>query len=179
MTLESQRACPFCAERISTAAKLCPRCRQWLNMRSFRHPLISSLVIGLPVVALVASMTFVIVNTFEQIGNPRPHYTELVGSLKIVESRMDWMETRSGLRIYITGILTNQSQHAWKDLEFECRFFDKGGVMADASSAHSSVTILPMDDSAFRAMISPGRSTNHYVSFKISVSNARNAKAWF
>ena len=37
---ENQKVCPFCAETIPAAAKLCPRCGQWLSLRSFRHPVV-------------------------------------------------------------------------------------------------------------------------------------------
>ena len=49
---------------------------------------------------------------------------------------MNWAQTKDGLRIYLTGILTNQSPVAWKDVEFECRFYDANGVMVDAANPH-------------------------------------------
>ncbi len=41
------------------------------------------------------------------------------------------------------------------------------------------LTIQPNDDAAFRAIVAPGVETNSYNSFKLSVSTARNARAWF
>jgi hypothetical protein len=104
---------------------------------------------------------------------------DFVGSIQILESRMNWSQTSSGLRIYITGLLTNQSEHAWKDIEFDCRFFDQFGSMIDAASGRGRLVILSRDDSAFRTSIEPTRATNEYASFKISVNSARNMKAWF
>jgi hypothetical protein len=92
---------------------------------------------------------------------------------------MNWAQTKDGPRIYLTGILTNQSPVAWGGIEFDCRFFDAKGVMVDAANAHASLTIQPNDDAAFRAVVAPGGETNDYHSYKLSIITARNAKAWF
>jgi len=58
-------------------------------------------------------------------------------------------------------------------------FFDAKGVMVDAANARASLTIQPSDDAAFRAVVAPGVETNDYSSYKLSVTTARNARAWF
>jgi hypothetical protein len=179
MNIESKKTCPLCAEEIPLRAKLCPRCRQWLSLRSFRHPLVATAVAGLPMVAILVLVAVGFTSAFERLGNPGPHYAEFAHPIKIVESRMNWVETSSGLRLYVTGLLTNQSEQAWKEIEFDCRFFDPTGVMIDAANGRAYLTVLPADNSAFRTSIVPTRATNEYASFKISVNNARNAKAWF
>lgn len=179
MNVEAKKTCPFCSEAIPLAAKVCPRCRQWLSLRSTRHPLVATLIAGLPTVAFFLLMAVAATRAIERFGNPQPHYTDFVGSIQILESRMNWARTSSGLRIYITGLLTNQSEHAWKDIEFDCRFFDQNGLMIDAANGWGRLMILPRDDSAFRTSIEPTRATNEYASFKVSVNSARNIKAWF
>ena len=123
----SSRTCPFCAESIKREAKVCPRCRQWLTLRSIRNPAITVWVYGLPHLAIYALFGMLILTALNRFQNPKPDYTAFVNSLRVVESRMNWAETSSGLRIYITGILTNQSEFAWRDIELECRFFDANG----------------------------------------------------
>ena len=170
-----KRTCPFCAEVIKAEAKLCPRCHQWLTLKSFRHPLVMLLVHVVPLAVLWvggAIFTFSLLDSFQ---NPKPYYSEFPNSLKIIESRMNWVQTEKGLRIYITGVLTNTSPVTWKEAEFNCRFFDSHGVMLDADTGHGYVAILPYDDTAFRISIIPIARTNDYTSFKISVGNARNA----
>ena len=124
-------------------------------------------------------MGAIVIARFERLWDPKPHYSSLLGSLQVVESRMNWAQTHDGLRIFVTGIITNRSQVVWRDIEFECRFFDANGAMIDAANPHSYLTIQASDSSAFRATVVPGRSTNDYASHRISVSTARNAKAWF
>ncbi|MBI2926446.1 MAG: hypothetical protein HYY24_12195 [Verrucomicrobia bacterium] len=92
---------------------------------------------------------------------------------------MNWVETKDGARIYVTGLLTNRSPIAWSSIEFECRFFDANGGMVDAANSRAYVTMRPSDDSAFRAVVVPGVASNEYRSLKIAVSTARNSKGGF
>lgn len=115
----------------------------------------------------------------ELLQNPRPNYSEFPNSLKILESPMNWAITENGLRIYLTGVLTNTGPVSWNDVKFDCRFFDSHGVMLDADARQGYVTILPHDDTAFRVAIIPTAPTNAYSSFKIFVGSASNASSWF
>jgi hypothetical protein len=175
MNTGPQKECSFCAETIPAAAKLCPRCRRWLTWCSLRHPFF---FYGLHLF-LYGYLAFWIVTKMQHVFNPAPYYTEFRDSLQILESRMNWVQREKEMRIYVTGVLTNQSPIAWKDIELECRFFDTNGVLVDASNSRAYMTIQPDDDSAFRASIIPTRPTNDYASFKLSISTARNNKSPF
>ncbi len=131
------RICPFCAEPIQPAAKVCPRCRQWLTMRSLRNPAILLWTHGGLLAAVSIAMGFLILRTMDRLQNPKPYYTDFPRALRVVESRMAWAQTKDGLRIYLTGILTNHSPVAWSGIEFDCRFFDAKGVMVDAANARA------------------------------------------
>ncbi|HXT12421.1 MAG TPA: hypothetical protein VN873_12730 [Candidatus Angelobacter sp.] len=111
--------------------------------------------------------------------NPSPYYSAYKDSIRILKSNMNWVETSDGPRLYVTGILTNQSPVAWKDPEFDCRFFNSKGQMIDAANGLASLTVLSGADSAFRVAVKPAVSSNDYRSFKISVSNARNWRTVF
>ena len=105
----SRRTCPFCAESIKQEAKVCPRCRQWLTLRSIRNPAISVWVYGFPHLVMYAVISILVLTAVNRIQNPKPDYTDYINSLRVTESHMNWAETSNGPRIYITGILTNQS----------------------------------------------------------------------
>jgi hypothetical protein len=175
----SSKTCPYCAESIKREAKVCPRCRQWLTLRSMRNPAIAVWVYGFPHLVIYAVMAALVMTAVNRLTNPKPDYTDVVDSLRALESRMNWAETSNGPRIYITGILTNQSAFAWRDIELECRFLDTNGVLVDAAHPNVRLTIQPHDDSAFRAVVTPNRTTNDYASFRLSVTAARNTKGFF
>ena len=176
---DRSRICPLCAETIPVAAKVCPRCRQWLSLRSLRHPFIQGALTIVPLLILSGVLLGVGLTRFERLFNPRPFYSEMPNSLQILDSGMNWVETTNGARLYVTGILTNRSGISWKDVEFECRFFDTNGLMADAAHARGYLTIPSNDDSAFRVTVRPSRPEADYHAMKISVTTARNAQGPF
>jgi hypothetical protein len=179
MSAETSRTCPFCAEPIPPAAKVCPRCRQWLTIWSVRNPLVTSLVAGLLMATIMVVLGATALNRLDRVINPQPNHTTFPHALRVLESRMNWAQTKDGLRIYLTGILTNQSPIPWQDIEFESRFYDSAGLMVDAAHSHGYLTIQPCDDTAFRAVVIPGCATNVYSSYKLSVSMARNGWSRF
>jgi hypothetical protein len=174
-----KRICRYCAEAIEAKAKLCPHCHQWLTLMSFRHPLVMLLVHLVPLSVFYVALLAAVFSHLDRLQNPKPYYSEYPGSLRIIESRMNWTQTDDGLRIYVTGVLTNTSPVTWMAAEFDCRFFDAKGVMVDASTGYCHLYVCPHDESAFRVAIIPIARTNDYVSFKISVSNARNTKGLY
>jgi len=99
--------------------------------------------------------------------------------LEVTESRMNWVQTKDGLRIFVTGLLTNPSAAAWQSLEFECRFFDTHGAMIDAANARGLLTVAANAQSAFRVSVVPGSASNAYASFATAVSTARSSRAPF
>jgi hypothetical protein len=176
MNSPENRTCPFCAEIIKTEAKLCPHCRQWLTLKSFRHPLIVFLFFIIPMAAILLGFITFLISAVDELQNPKPNYSEFPASLKLLESHMNWTGTSNGLRIYVTGVLTNTSPIPWRDGEFDCRFFDANGLMIDADTGYGRIDVCPHGESAFRVSIIPTARTNDYVSFKVLVGNARSAK---
>jgi hypothetical protein len=114
---------------------------------------------------------------FDEILNPKPNLSAFPNALQVIESRMNWAHTQDGPRIYMTGLMTNQSPVSWKDIEFECRYYDGNGVMVDAAHPRGYFTILSNDNTAFRVSVTPTSSTNSYQSYRLSVTTARNARS--
>ncbi|MDD5140334.1 MAG: FxLYD domain-containing protein [Verrucomicrobiales bacterium] len=124
-------------------------------------------------------VVFFFTHVFSRIFNPPPYYADHVGSLQILQSNMFFKDTTNGPRIYITGILTNQSQIAWHDIEFECRFVGTNGNLIDAYTSRSYSTIQANDDSAFRVTVAPIKDFQEYANMKLFISNARNVKSLY
>lgn len=172
MNNQAQKVCPHCSETILGAAKVCPHCRQWLSLRSFRHPLILTGLGTLSALALLLLFLTVLRHTF----NPPPYYSDFPGALQVLESAVHWGELDGKPRIYLTGLVTNQSSISWKNVEFECRFMDDSGALVDAHNGRGYFTILPQDDRAFRLSVWPARPMTNYTSHKLSVSTAQNTR---
>jgi len=150
-----------------------------LAARCPRNPAVSVWVYGLPHLVIYGTMCVLLLRAAERFENPKPDYTDFVNSVRVIESRMAWGQTTNGPRIFITGLLTNQSPVAWRQLELECRWFDAEGQLVDVIHRPAGLTIQPHDDAAFRTTLDPQRATNDYVSFRLSVSMARNTKGYF
>jgi hypothetical protein len=176
---QEKKICPHCAESIPARAKVCPRCRRWLSTWSFRNPAISLPIFFLPIMAFYFLLVHDGFGRFLAIFNPPPYYSDFPGSIRVRDSKMNWAGTVDGERLFITGVVTNQSTNAWSALEFDVRFFNTNGQMIDAANGHSYFTIAPAADSAFRVSVSPIESSNEYSSFKIRVNNARSAGGIF
>lgn len=175
----SVRTCPFCAESIRAAAKVCPRCRQWLTWRSLRHPWIN---LGVGLAGLVGAFAILSLTVFTALGrlfNGTPDYQQHPDALAVLSSNHHWVQTKDGPRLFVTGILTNRSAFPWRDIEFECRFYDAGGTLIDATSPRSYLTIRTNDDAAFRVTVNPAAPTNAYDHFTLTVTHARNLRAAF
>jgi predicted nucleic acid-binding Zn ribbon protein len=179
MNESPRRICPFCAESIPACARLCPRCRQWLSWRSLRHPMIQLLLIQVPLLVLVLLGFGQFLRIFQRLLDPQPHYTEASGALAVIRSTLNWVDTEKGPRLFVTGVLTNHSALAWRDPEFECRFFDADGNLVDAAHRTSFMTVKPADDPAFRVVIEPARPRDAYHALQVRVSWAKNARAFF
>jgi hypothetical protein len=179
MSIDHNKICPYCAESIRAAAKVCPHCRQPLTFRSMRHPVTAFLVMLVPMLACVVFIATGVVYKLDKILNPGPHYGELLSSLSVTESHMNHVQATNEQHIYLYGLITNRSEVAWQRVEFDCRFFDKNGALIDAQTGLSPWVVQPHDEAAFRVGINPSRPVGDYDSYKISVVWARNANGIF
>ena len=62
----------------------------------FAIPLISMFVHVVPVTVIWVAMAVTMFSSFDRLQNPKPYYSEFPNSLKVLESRMNWAQTRTG-----------------------------------------------------------------------------------
>ena len=175
----SGRICPYCAEPLQPAAKLCPRCRQWLTLRSLRNPAIFTWVVGGLLMAVLLAFGLALISRMERVLDPKPLYTTQPDALRILDSRMAWRQTTSERRLQVVGIMTNQTEIPWSHIEFECRFFDTKGALIDVAHSIQFLTVQPHDDAGFSLLVYTARPTNMYASHSVIVTTARSARGLF
>lgn len=173
---ESPSVCKFCTEPVKVNARVCPHCRQWLTLRALRNPQVLGCVVGGLLSLTLIPMYFILMSKFANAFNPRPFYYESSRGLRLTQSTMLWQQFDSSLRIVITGVVSNESEIPWKDVEFECRFFDTNGTMVDVANQARYLSVQPHDETAFAMRVMPARNTNSYASYRLMIVTAQNGQ---
>lgn len=171
----SMKTCPCCAESISEAAKVCPRCRQWLKLLSFRNPAIVTSMY----VFVVCVMGVGMIIWFERIIDPTPNFATQRDSLKVIESKRVFYERDKQPRLRTIVLLTNQSPYSWKDIEMEVRFFNNEHRLIDVGLRSTTTGFISgHDELALLIESVPCRPEVEYSSHEVAVRSARNSCAF-
>ena len=171
----SMKTCAYCAESISEAAKVCPRCRQWLKLLSFRNPAILASMY----VFLVCVMGVGMIIWFERRIDPTPNFATQRDSLTVVESKRVFYERDKQPRLRTIVVLTNQGPYSWKEIEVEVRFFDKEHRLIDVGLRSTSAGFISgHDELALLVESVPCRAETDYSYQEAVVRAARNARAF-
>ena len=114
-----------------------------------------------------------------RISSPGADFSPYRSSISVMESTMDKTKTSEDgtPRIVVVGLITNKSDIAWKNIEFDLRFFDRSGNLIDTESADEYYPILSHRDSGFRAWLEPVHPLSDYDSYKIYIGSARDARS--
>ena len=88
----------------------------------------------------------------------------------------------SNLVVSVVGIVTSQSEFAWKNIGLEARLFDKNGKLIDviqaSDSSYSGVVILPHAEAGFKIHSQATKDESEYASHKVFVDTAEDFNAW-
>ena len=175
MNNEVFRMCPYCAEQIKPAAKVCPGCKQWLSPFSLRNPVVFMAVFYACALILIAGFLVMLGRLFSSGIDFSPYRN----GISIVESRMNFKDVGTNSLVYVVVVITNQTDIAWKQTQVDVRFFNKAGTLIDARTYWDNSTILGHGESAFRINSTPCHALSDYDSYKIFVRAARDAQARF
>lgn len=175
MSEEIVRTCPYCAEQIRVAAKVCPHCRQWLTILSLRNPATFLAVFYFCALALIVGFLVFL----GRLLNPGINFMPYRDGISIVDSRMNIQDAGKDSSVHVVAVITNQTDIAWKQVQLDVRFFDQSGKLIDGRMYIDSSVILPHGESAFRVNTRPSHSLADYDSYKIFVRYARDARAHF
>jgi hypothetical protein len=167
------KVCPYCAEQVNNAARICPRCRQWLSIFSWRNPAVSVFVVcfcGLG--CLIGFLVFL-----QRLLDPGIDFSPYRDSISVVESRMNLQANDKQPIVNVVVLLTNKTDLAWKDVQMDLRFYDKTGTFIDADVGWGRGVIFPHGELAFRIRTQPSHPLSDYEAYKIYVRSARDVHA--
>lgn len=173
MSDEGSRTCPYCHEAVRSAARKCPHCHQWLG-RWLGNP-------GLPVALMIlfmACMFFWLDRATTRAGgeNFLEHRDELVVS----QSSVHFSRSEGRTFVSTVGRIRNDRPFAWDDVYIEVQYFDEAGDLIDTEGGEQyGLTVLPGAEVAFRLRAEADKPEAAYVSHKVSIPSARDARSLF
>ena len=181
--IEQTKVCPLCAETIKTAAKVCPHCRHWQPRKwSFNNPAflqsLASLVMAAAIFGAIAGLGYFL----EHLIGPKRDFSPYQNQILVVSSEMSFRISGSNLTVSVVGVVTNQSEFAWKNVGLEARLFGKDGNLIDviqaSDSSYSGVVVLPHAEAGFKIQSRATKNESEYATPKVLVGTAKDFNAW-
>jgi hypothetical protein len=181
---EQTRICPFCAETIKVAAKVCPHCRFWQprSKWSLRNPQFLQSVASVICAAALFGAIFGLAYFLQHLIGPKRDFAPYQSQITVVSSEVSFRMSESNLTVFVVGVVTNQSDFAWKNVGLEARLFDKDGKLIDviqaSDSSYNGVVVLPHAEAGFKIRSRAAKNESEYATHKVFVGTAKDFNAW-
>lgn len=179
---EPTKVCPLCAETIKVAAKVCPHCRHWqtkpllTNLQVMQS--IASVMLGVGIIAAIIGLGIFL----QHLIGPKRDFTPYRNQIAVVSAEESFKMFGSNLTVFVVGVITNQSDFAWKNVGLEARLFDKDGKLIDviqaSDSSYNGVVVLPHAEAGFKIQSKATKNESDYVTNKVFVGTAKDFNAW-
>jgi hypothetical protein len=161
------KVCPLCAETIKAAARVCPYCRKSQKRFLFINRFdVLAIVTGLVFIATIG----LIVDYFD---NGRS-FSSSRNKIAVLNSQL-----AVARNVVMTGVLTNKSEFAWRNFEFEVRYLDGSGKLVDVDTGSDDFVVLSHGDHSFHLNFSPRRTIPEHASYQVTVRSASAPGRWF
>ena len=163
------KTCRRCAEAIKSTAKVCPHCglrQSWYALWQQDVPIL----FGCVLMCMATVPLFWMLPDEKSVGGRK--FSGHRDEIAVLDTSLDRPGVKS--EFYLTGVVTNRGDHAWRVHGLEIRFLDAQGKLLDVRnhSVTSPFVVLPRHEHGFRAQIDELAFTNSNVSHQVRVQEA-------
>jgi hypothetical protein len=177
------KTCQDCFTEIDARASFCPHCRlpqsrpgAWLKRHRILTVVLWILLFYAVIIPLALLMQYLFPTPFSNTA-----LRSYNGEVKVASSRMVFGQSKDGPVVSVVGLLKNESDFGWRQLELDVQYFDRKGELIDVGAdtrGYYLSTILPRGEIAFKFRGLADLPADDYASYKVFVRVAADARRW-
>ena len=176
------KTCKVCFSEIDQRAKKCPFCHQWQGR--LQAVLVPPNVAGLIATLIMLGLFIPLLVWMGRSVGPGRDVAPYVDQIHVVNSHIEFSEWSEGKPIVeVIGLMRNDSEYSWKDVDIEVRFFDHHDEMFDTANTigrHGlGRPILPGQEQSFTVTTTRDHPPERYTSHEARVTSALDGRQRF
>lgn len=179
---EQTKVCPLCAETIKAAAKVCPHCRHWQTRPILGNIQVLQSIVGAILGVCVILAIFGLGIFLNHLVGPKRSFAPYQQRVKVVSSEISFQISNSNRMVSVVGVITNQTEFAWKNIGLEAQMFNQAGQLIDViqvgDPSYSGVVVMPHAEAAFKISSKATHPESDYASHKVAVGSGKDFQVW-
>jgi hypothetical protein len=179
MDQDQSKTCKMCFQQIDARARKCPYCHhwqsRWASLTAPGSPGMA-LIVLVPIFLGLALMGWF----FERMFDRGKDFQAYRGEIEVVQSEVKFGQDKDGPTVAVVGVVRNNSNVTWKEVQFAVQFFDKEKKLVDAAQKHEYFFVFPATDRcAFKVSFGREFPESQYVTHEVRVVSAKDSRARF
>lgn len=168
------KVCRMCYKEIDSRARICPHCRRWQSILWKLLWVAGLVMLAVPVCALLLGGL-----GLYRIYDEGERFSDYLDPIAVVSSEFKFGERKDRATVAVVGKVKNNSDIAWKNIQFEVQFFNREGKMVDTEHKGSfSMVLLPDRVNSFKVSFAREFPVSEYASHAVRVTYARDESGW-
>jgi len=175
MNAQNERPCIACGQPILEGAKKCFHCRSWQYRMytAWFHP-----ATWIALIVVFGGMLLIPMGSIlYDLPHKRSSEFRPSESFSVIESKVHYGVEKDIPHVSCIGTIRNNTDTAWEDIRFQVRFSNSAGQLIDTlSDSDYSLFVQPHSDATFRVRGLADKSADQYVTHKVEVTCAKDAR---